>query len=523
MISNKPIVNVLYSLRLTSVRRSGSIRKHAAAPAAPTYEIVRQPGPDGAAATVARYVQPYISTHTVRSKEHWLGRELLEVLSTEFGSHHPLSYWQQAIAHGQVRVNDRNRSPTYRLQHCDQLMHRAHRHEPPVFGRVHLVGETDTLMAVSKTPSMPMHAGGAYLYNTLESVLAHEPLVPRQPGLHLVHRLDRVTSGLCILAKSKQAAARMSLEIRSKETTKIYLARVRGRFPADLSPLQQWKSADLHMTADDANSQIQRRRGAASADEGTHTVGSHGRIPSREEVGRSDRVGYVVSSAAATASAPCIATHDADDAVYQIHCPLSVVSAGEALSCCDPSGKASLSVFRSLGYCPLTNTSLVECRPITGRTHQLRLHLQLCGNPIANDQLYGGKLFYGNEARRARAINTLLAMRSAGMIATLSKSSISGDEELDTILKDQANASSDEDTDMQGAEDESDDAYLVRTCKFCKPRTNALSRAMEQLLHADGIWLHAFQYSGSDWSFTAEVPVWAEQFLRQGSTIAKCK
>ncbi len=48
----------------------------------------------------------------------------------------------------------------------------------------------------------------------------------------------------------------------------------------------------------------------------------------------------------------------------------------------------SLSVFRLLHYDGLT--SLVECRPLTGRTHQLRAHLWWLGHPIANDPCYGG-------------------------------------------------------------------------------------------------------------------------------------
>ena len=42
-------------------------------------------------------------------------------------------------------------------------------------------------------------------------------------------------------------------------------------------------------------------------------------------------------------------------------------------SCDAVGGKPSLSHFRKVWYCPLTDTSLVECRPYTGRTHQLRL------------------------------------------------------------------------------------------------------------------------------------------------------
>jgi RluA family pseudouridine synthase len=55
-------------------------------------------------------------------------------------------------------------------------------------------------------------------------------------------------------------------------------------------------------------------------------------------------------------------------------------------------GKPSETHFRPLGYDPRTDTSLVECLPITGRTHQIRAHLHYLGHPVANDALYGGKL-----------------------------------------------------------------------------------------------------------------------------------
>lgn len=50
-------------------------------------------------------------------------------------------------------------------------------------------------------------------------------------------------------------------------------------------------------------------------------------------------------------------------------------------------GKACLTLFKRLGY--KDGHSLVECRPITGRTHQIRIHLQSIGFPIVNDVLYG--------------------------------------------------------------------------------------------------------------------------------------
>lgn len=78
------------------------------------------------------------------------------------------------------------------------------------------------LMAVCKPASIPMHPCGGYKFNSLEYILRYEPLIENQPPLYLVHRLDRVTSGLVILAKSTDAAAKISQEIRDKSTAKVF-------------------------------------------------------------------------------------------------------------------------------------------------------------------------------------------------------------------------------------------------------------------------------------------------------------
>jgi len=52
-------------------------------------------------------------------------------------------------------------------------------------------------------------------------------------------------------------------------------------------------------------------------------------------------------------------------------------------------GKASLTRFRSLAHDEATDTSRVELEPVTGRTHQLRVHMAAIGHPIVGDALYG--------------------------------------------------------------------------------------------------------------------------------------
>jgi tRNA pseudouridine32 synthase/23S rRNA pseudouridine746 synthase len=53
-------------------------------------------------------------------------------------------------------------------------------------------------------------------------------------------------------------------------------------------------------------------------------------------------------------------------------------------------GKSSLTRYRVLAHDAVMNTSRVELEPVTGRTHQLRVHMAAIGHPIVGDRLYGG-------------------------------------------------------------------------------------------------------------------------------------
>ena len=195
-----------------------------------------------------------------------------------------------------------------------------------------------------------------------------------------------------------------------------------------------------------------------------------------------------------------------------VRCPIGVISQRDGVHACDPTGKPCLSIFRCLGYCAETDTSLVECRPYTGRTHQLRLHLQLLGTPIANDPCYGGVLFYDDAQRRQQAIEAVKEMRKRGIVP-LSKVPHFGDAEVDNLLctvknsdgcdtteiGDRGGADAAEDNSTACCDDgggihapaaavvnmeaiplvaplpgESEDDYLMRTCRYCREFVAAL-------------------------------------------------
>lgn len=86
------------------------------------------------------------------------------------------------------------------------------------------------------------------------------------------------------------------------------------------------------------------------------------------------------------------------------------------------SGKPSLTRYAMLAYDTATNSSRVELEPVTGRTHQLRVHMAAIGHPILGDALYGDAasaprlMLHASGLRFAHPLNgTLLNFVSPGL------------------------------------------------------------------------------------------------------------
>lgn len=184
----------------------------------------------------------------------------------------------------------------------------------------------------------------------------------------------------------------------------------------------------------------------------------------------------LVQTAQEKCPASAITFTDANELV--ISCPLRCVSAREGVYECHAEGKPSETVVSLMRNG--STTCLFKCKPVTGRTHQIRLHLQLIGFPIANDPCYGGQLHFGESQARLDEI------------------------ELATRAKEQLPPKRDGDFSTPQQEGETEDEFMQRTCSWCY--VGADEAFNETQLHCSKIWLHALEYEvRHDWDGQASV------------------
>lgn len=74
----------------------------------------------------------------------------------------------------------------------------------------------------------------------------------------------------------------------------------------------------------------------------------------------------------------------------EVDAPVEMVDPENGIRIVSATGKPSRSRFQLLSYDSVSSTSLISCAPLTGRGHQLRVHLQWLGFPIDGDLSYGG-------------------------------------------------------------------------------------------------------------------------------------
>jgi len=225
----------------------------------------------------------------------------------------PKSHVYRVLRSGEVRVNSKRVKPDYRLKDGDRVrlppVRVADRSSKPApkaleFSILH---EDAALLALDKPSGMAVHGGSGVSYGAIEGLRAARP---EAKFLELVHRLDRDTSGMLLIAKKRSALTGLHRMLREGEVEKIYIAVVKGR----------WKG------------------GARDLRESLHK--------------------YVTAS-------------------------------GERRVSVSDQGKAAVTRVKPLRV--QDDLSLLELQLMTGRTHQIRVHLAHAGHPVLGDDKYGDR------------------------------------------------------------------------------------------------------------------------------------
>ena len=135
-------------------------------------------------------------------------------------------------ADDRVESGDRLRIPPIRLSES-----KAGKGEPPAPAREFpILFEDDAFMAIGKPAGVAVHGGSGVSFGVIEQLRQARP---QADSLELVHRLDRETSGLLLIAKKKRALRALQDQFRDRETGKTYLTVVKGAWPSRLKVLDQ--------------------------------------------------------------------------------------------------------------------------------------------------------------------------------------------------------------------------------------------------------------------------------------------
>jgi 23S rRNA pseudouridine955/2504/2580 synthase len=194
--------------------------------------------------------------------------------------------------------------------------------------------EDEHLLAISKPAGVAVHGGSGISFGVIEQL---RMVRPQAKFLELVHRLDRETSGILLVAKKRSALTNLQNQFRERETGKTYLALVVGAWPANKKVLDKPLHKYLLPTKDGS--------------EGERRV----KVTSKDDPEGMKSVTLVKIKQTLTVR------------------PELVEGWGKSSTGSDRTG-----IF-----------TLLEVTIKTGRTHQIRVHLASEGHPIAGDDKYG--------------------------------------------------------------------------------------------------------------------------------------
>ena len=147
----------------------------------------------------------------------------------------------RASADTRVEAGDLVRLPPVRIS--DKVAEKAERPAPA--REFPILLEDEHLIALDKPAGVAVHGGSGVSFGVIEQLRQARP---QAKFLELVHRLDRETSGILLVAKKRSALTHLQDQFRERETGKTYLALVTGTWPANRKvidlPLHKYLQAD---------------------------------------------------------------------------------------------------------------------------------------------------------------------------------------------------------------------------------------------------------------------------------------
>ncbi len=255
----------------------------------------------------------------------------------------PKTHVYRIIRAGEVRVNkgraqadtrlalgDVVRIPPVRVS--DKIAEKADKPAPARSFPILL--EDDHLLAIDKPAGVAVHGGSGVSFGVIEQLRRARP---EAKFLELVHRLDKETSGVLLIAKRRSALVHLQAQFKNRETGKTYLAVVKGLWPAKLKVIDQ----PLHKYIATGGQEDGERRVKVVAKDDPNGM-------------RAITLVKVVQN---------LLLHDGQ--------------------------KGDRSDAKGTGTGTGTEASLLEVTIKTGRTHQIRVHLASHGHPIVGDAKYG--------------------------------------------------------------------------------------------------------------------------------------
>ncbi|WWP00180.1 MAG: 23S rRNA pseudouridine(955/2504/2580) synthase RluC [Candidatus Dasytiphilus stammeri] len=235
----------------------------------------------------------------------------------------PKNLIYKLLRHRKIRVNNKRVNHTYKLALTDEVYvpkliypDKANLRFSISQQQINLLINAilyndDYIIALNKPSGIAVHGGSKLKFSIIDVL---RTFLPNLSFLELVHRLDRETSGILLLAKKKSVLRLLHEQFRTNQVKKSYCALVGGKWPSKQKIIQ---------------------------------------VPLKKHI---------------------------------IHSGAHIVRV-------NIEGKMSKTIFTTKEYFPNKEASLVQVNPITGRTHQIRVHAQYAGHPIALDKIYGDSNF----------------------------------------------------------------------------------------------------------------------------------